>query len=96
MVSVKIPKPDPSGAPVVGLGKVFVLFDNKESAAKTRDALHGRLFDNRTVDCAYMPEGKFLTGDLRPTESMCKYKIAIRDCKHHAGLSAPLHKKHTA
>jgi len=64
VVSVKIPKPDPSGAPVVGLGKVFVLFDNKESAAKTRDALHGRLFDNRTVDCAYMPEGKFLTGDF--------------------------------
>lgn len=64
VVSVKIPRPDPVGAEVVGLGKVFVLFDNKESAAKTRDALHGRLFDNRTVDCAYMQEGKFLTGDF--------------------------------
>ena len=62
MVAVKIPKPDLSGAPVLGLGKVFVLFDNKEYAANARISLHGRLFDNRPVDCAYMPEGKFLTG----------------------------------
>jgi len=64
VVSVKIPRPSGDGTAVPGLGKVFVLFNSKEAAASTRDALHGRLFDNRTVEVTYMDEGKFLTGDL--------------------------------
>jgi len=64
VVSVKIPRPVTDGSEVAGLGKVFVLFSTKEAATATRDALHGRLFDNRTVDVTYMDEGKFLIGDL--------------------------------
>jgi len=64
VVSVKIPRPSAGGENVPGLGMVFVLFSTKDAAAKTRDALHGRLFDNRTVEVTYMDEGKFLIGDL--------------------------------
>jgi len=64
VVAVKIPRPSADSTAVIGLGKVFVLFDKNESATKTRDALHGRLFDNRTVEATYMDEAKFLTGDF--------------------------------
>ena len=61
---MKIPRPASDGSSVVGLGKVFVLFDTKESAMKTHTALHGRLFDNKSVVCTYMDQDRFLTGDL--------------------------------
>lgn len=64
VVSVKIPRPASDGAAVPGLGKVFVLFDSLESSIKAQGALHGRLFDNRSVDASYLTETKFLTGDL--------------------------------
>lgn len=67
VVKVSIPRPA-EGTNVAGLGKCFVLFDCKEAALKAKDALHGRLFDNRTVTGTFMDEGKFLTGDLDVAE----------------------------
>ena len=64
VVGVKIPRPSADGSPVAGLGKVFVLFKEIASAIAARDALHGRMFDNRTVQGSYMDDSKFLTGDL--------------------------------
>jgi len=64
VVKVTIPRPAADGSAVAGLGKVFVEFDCKESAAGAKDALHGRLFDNRTVIGTYADEKKFAAGDL--------------------------------
>ena len=66
VIKVTIPRPaaDGAGGFPPGCGKVFVMFDTIDSAAKAQDALHGRLFDSRSVEATYMDQDKFLTGDF--------------------------------
>ncbi len=45
------------------------MFSKAESALKARDALHGRLFDNRAVEVTFMDESKFLIGDFSSEEA---------------------------
>jgi len=66
---VKVHIPRPTGSQVNGLGKVIVMFSKAESALKARDALHGRLFDNRAVEVTFMDESKFLVGDFSSEEA---------------------------
>jgi hypothetical protein len=63
VVTIKIPRPSSDGA-VPGLGKIFVLFDSAVSAMRAKEALHGRLFDSRTVEGTFLDESMFLTGEL--------------------------------
>lgn len=56
---VVIPRPDPRGAPVPGLGKVFVEFANAEQCAAAKRNLEGRKFADRTVIATSYPEAHF-------------------------------------
>jgi len=53
-----IPRPS-RGAKPPGLGKVYVLFDSSEAAAKAKQVLHGRMFDNRSIEASYIAEEDF-------------------------------------
>lgn len=58
--SVVIPRPAKGGgAPVSGLGKVFVEFGAVDQAMKARAEVEGRQFDNRTVVADFWSEDKF-------------------------------------
>lgn len=61
---VFVPKPSTDGSTVPGLGKAFVKFADKESAAKACDELAGRTFDGKTVGCNYITEEKFAARDF--------------------------------
>ncbi len=56
---VMIPRPDPSGRPVPGLGKVFVEFANSGQCATAKKSLEGRKFGASTVLAAFYPEQHF-------------------------------------
>lgn len=62
--NVVIPRPHPSGAPVNGLGKVFVEFGHAEQAMKARAEVEGRQFDGRTVAADFWNEDKFARREL--------------------------------
>jgi len=64
VVTIKIPRPSADGSAVTGLGKIYVLFDSTISSTRAHEALHGRLFDSRTVEGTFLDESKFLTGEL--------------------------------
>lgn len=64
VVTIKIPRPSEDGSAVPGVGKIFVLFDSSVSSMRAKEALHGRLFDTRTVEGTFLEESKFLTGEL--------------------------------
>jgi splicing factor U2AF subunit len=65
MVSqVVIPRPDPRGLPVPGLGKVFVEFANAEQCGSAKASLEGRKFANRTVIATFYPEEHFASRAL--------------------------------
>jgi splicing factor U2AF subunit len=61
---VLIPRPDPSGRPVPGLGKVFVEFGAIEHAVKARAEVEGRQFDGRTVVADYWDEHMYANHQL--------------------------------
>lgn len=69
VLEVKIPKPvrnekgkidAKASEEVVGLGKVWVLFENTEACTKALKAIAGRQFSGRTVICAYSTDETFL------------------------------------
>uniref|UniRef100_A0A0D9XUG8 Splicing factor U2af large subunit n=1 Tax=Leersia perrieri TaxID=77586 RepID=A0A0D9XUG8_9ORYZ len=62
LVKVVIPRPDPSGAPVPGVGRVFLEFADVESSAKAKNGMHGRKFANNQVVAVFYPEDKFAEG----------------------------------
>ncbi|OEL29679.1 Splicing factor U2af large subunit B [Dichanthelium oligosanthes] len=59
LVKVVIPRPDPSGQPVSGVGKVFLEYVDIDGATKAKMELHGRFFDGNKVAAVYYPEDKF-------------------------------------
>jgi splicing factor U2AF subunit len=59
LVNVVIPRPNPNGEPVPGLGKVFLEYTDVESAAKARMGLNGRKFGGNQVVAVFYPENKF-------------------------------------
>ncbi|KAL6654651.1 hypothetical protein ACP70R_008116 [Stipagrostis hirtigluma subsp. patula] len=63
LVKVVIPRPDPSGQPVAGVGKVFLEYGDIDGAAKAKTALHGRKFGGNPVVAVCYPEDKFANGD---------------------------------
>ncbi|CAI9109373.1 OLC1v1009184C1 [Oldenlandia corymbosa var. corymbosa] len=63
LVNLVIPRPDPNGKLLPGVGRVFLEFVDVESAAKARDGLNGRKFGGNPVVAVFYPENKFSTGD---------------------------------
>ncbi|CAD6252850.1 unnamed protein product [Miscanthus lutarioriparius] len=59
LVKVVIPRPDPSGQPVAGVGKVFLEYADVDGAAKAKTALHGRKFGGNPVVAVFYAEDKF-------------------------------------
>ncbi|CAD6255421.1 unnamed protein product [Miscanthus lutarioriparius] len=59
LVKVVIPRPDPSGQPVAGVGKVFLEYADVDGAAKAKTALHGRKFGGKPVVAVCYAEDKF-------------------------------------
>ena len=49
---------------VVGLGKVFVQYEDVASALRARAALHGREFAGKSVNVSFLDERKFASGQL--------------------------------
>ncbi|KAK1265762.1 Splicing factor U2af large subunit B [Acorus gramineus] len=60
--NVVIPRPNPSGEPTPGVGKVFLQYMDTASSARAKAALHGRKFDSNVVTAVYYPEDKFSDG----------------------------------
>ncbi|XP_066337666.1 splicing factor U2af large subunit A-like isoform X2 [Miscanthus floridulus] len=59
LVKVVIPRPDPSGAPVAGVGKVFLEYADVEGSTKAKTGMHGRKFGGNQVVAVFYPEDKF-------------------------------------
>ncbi|XP_073305289.1 splicing factor U2af large subunit B-like isoform X2 [Primulina huaijiensis] len=62
LVNVIIPRPLPNMEPS-GVGKVFLEYEDIESAARARQGLNGRKFDTNFVVATFFPEDKFSQGD---------------------------------
>jgi splicing factor U2AF subunit len=56
--TVVVPRPSTSG-PVRGVGKVFVEFQDVDSAINARNKIEGRSFGGRPVVCAFITEEAF-------------------------------------
>ncbi|KAJ1276533.1 hypothetical protein BS78_05G221100 [Paspalum vaginatum] len=59
LMKVVIPRPDPSGAPVAGVGKVFLEYADVEGSTKAKTGMHGRKFGGNQVVAVFYPEDKF-------------------------------------
>ncbi|KAI9482543.1 hypothetical protein BDB00DRAFT_775367 [Zychaea mexicana] len=59
VLDMKIPRPQ-SGQNVVGLGKIFVRFENQDQALSALRALAGRKFADRTVVSSFVDEDNYL------------------------------------
>ncbi|XP_024987460.1 splicing factor U2af large subunit B-like isoform X1 [Cynara cardunculus var. scolymus] len=63
LTNVVIPRPNPSGDQVQGLGKVFLEYADTNGCAKAKDSLGGRKFGGNVVTAVYYPEDKYLEHD---------------------------------
>ena len=59
ILSLKIPRPSGGSRQSPGVGKIFIKFDNEESATNALKALAGRKFSDRTVVVSYFGEENF-------------------------------------
>ncbi|GJN25620.1 hypothetical protein PR202_gb13468 [Eleusine coracana subsp. coracana] len=59
LVKVVIPRPDPSGAPVAGVGKVFLEYADVDGSTRAKTGMHGRKFGGNQVIAVFYPENKF-------------------------------------
>ncbi|KAL6654375.1 hypothetical protein ACP70R_007840 [Stipagrostis hirtigluma subsp. patula] len=59
LVKVVIPRPDPSGAPVAGVGKVFLEYADVDGSTRAKTGMHGRKFGGNQVVAVFYPENKF-------------------------------------
>ncbi|EEH16197.1 hypothetical protein PABG_06284 [Paracoccidioides brasiliensis Pb03] len=59
VVELKVPRPTGNNKQSAGVGKIYVKFDNSESASKALKALAGRKFQDRTVVTTYFSEENF-------------------------------------
>ncbi|TGZ79132.1 hypothetical protein EX30DRAFT_382725 [Ascodesmis nigricans] len=62
LVDMKIPRPGGGSKQVVGVGKIFVRFEDVEAANAALKALAGRKFADRTVVCTYFSEENYEVG----------------------------------
>jgi splicing factor U2AF subunit len=69
VVELKIPRPGGGSRQLPGVGKIYVRFDNSESATKALRALAGRKFQDRTVVTSYFSEVSSFTYG-RPAETI--------------------------
>ncbi|KAM3292315.1 hypothetical protein ACQJBY_036273 [Aegilops geniculata] len=63
LVKAAIPRPDPSGAAVPGVGKVFLEYADIDGSTKAKVGMHGRKFGGNQVVAVFYPENKFADGD---------------------------------
>ena len=65
---MKVPRPSGGSRQSTGVGKIFVKYDNADSARTALQALAGRKFADRTVVTTYFSEvsSRLLTVDLNP------------------------------
>ncbi|XP_071706671.1 splicing factor U2af large subunit A-like isoform X3 [Rutidosis leptorrhynchoides] len=63
LTNVVIPRPNPNGDEVNGLGRVFLDYGDTHSCAKAKESLGGRKFGGNVVTAVYYPEDKFLAND---------------------------------
>ncbi|KAL5772461.1 hypothetical protein ACOSP7_012060 [Xanthoceras sorbifolium] len=63
LVNVVIPRPDPNGNQMPGVGKVFLEYYDVAGCANARNALNGRKFGGNTVRAFYYPEDKYYDRD---------------------------------
>jgi splicing factor U2AF subunit len=63
LINLVIPRPNPTGEEVPGIGMVFVEYGDLQGAAKAKASLHGRKFGGNTVIATYYAEEKFMHGD---------------------------------
>ncbi|KAG9135827.1 hypothetical protein Leryth_002532 [Lithospermum erythrorhizon] len=59
LVNVVIPRPNSTGEPTPGVGKVFLEYADVESSSKARQGLNGRKFGGNQVVAVFYPENKF-------------------------------------
>lgn len=64
VLGIKIPRPTMGSRQSSGVGKIFVKFNNSESAQKALAALAGRKFADRTVVTTYFSEVKHFLPNL--------------------------------
>ncbi|CAM0874031.1 unnamed protein product [Alopecurus aequalis] len=62
LVKAVIPRPDPSGAAVSGVGKVFLEYADVDGSTKAKTGMHGRKFGGNQVVAVFYPEDKFAEG----------------------------------
>ncbi|GAV74428.1 RRM_1 domain-containing protein/RRM_5 domain-containing protein/RRM_6 domain-containing protein [Cephalotus follicularis] len=63
LVNVVIPRPDPNGELMSGVGKVFLEYADTLGCSNARNALSGRKFGGNTVSASYYPEEKYYNRD---------------------------------
>ncbi|XP_078441703.1 splicing factor U2af large subunit B-like isoform X5 [Wolffia australiana] len=63
LVKVVIPRPSPNGDSVPGVGKVFLEYEDVDSASRARMGLNGRKFGGNLVTAVYYSEAKFSEDD---------------------------------
>ncbi|KAI5070592.1 hypothetical protein GOP47_0014935 [Adiantum capillus-veneris] len=59
-----IPRPNPTGENVPGLGKAFVEYTSTYGSSKAKESLNGRKFAGNTVLAEYYSEDKFARGEM--------------------------------
>eukprot|EP00262_Sarcandra_glabra_P000183 TRINITY_DN1026_c0_g3_i1.p1 TRINITY_DN1026_c0_g3~~TRINITY_DN1026_c0_g3_i1.p1 ORF type:complete len:448 (-),score=103.93 TRINITY_DN1026_c0_g3_i1:120-1355(-) len=59
LVNVVVPRPNPTGEQVPGVGKVFLEYTDTSGSARAKAALHGRKFGGNVVTAVYYPEDHF-------------------------------------
>ncbi|KAK8674048.1 hypothetical protein V6N13_112350 [Hibiscus sabdariffa] len=63
LVNVVIPRPNPNGEPLPGVGKVFLEYSDVEGSRKAQAAMNGRRFGDNQVNAVFYPENKFAEGE---------------------------------
>nr|GEW32031.1 splicing factor U2af large subunit B-like isoform X1 [Tanacetum cinerariifolium] len=63
LTNVVIPRPNPNGDQVHGLGKVFLEYADTDACAKAKESLGGRKFGGNVVTAVYYPEDKFFENE---------------------------------
>lgn len=59
VLEIKIPRPSGGSRQSAGVGKIFIKYENADSAKKALQALAGRKFDARTVVTTYFSEVRY-------------------------------------
>ncbi|XVF15729.1 hypothetical protein REPUB_Repub09cG0180700 [Reevesia pubescens] len=59
LVNVVIPRPNPNGELLPGVGKVFLEYSDVEGSRKAQAAMNGRRFGENQVIAVFYPENKF-------------------------------------